>query len=287
MLSGMEQAGTSGIHRAVAILTALTSQDAAERDGLGVVEIARRVGREKTQISRALRVLEETGLVERDRDSKNYRLGSRVFAMAAAVSRQRLLAQAPPVLRRLALATRERVHLTVLQGEGALTLLSESPLRAVQTVGWVGRLTPLHNTSSGRALLFDHDDDEVAELLAGVSFDGGGPRAPRGVDETLDRLRRDRARGYALADEEFDEGLIAVAAPIRGEDGRVTAALNVSAPKFRLAREIDAAGRMVSAAARRISASMSGPVRSGPVSPDARPAVPEAADGTIPTRRNA
>jgi IclR family transcriptional regulator, KDG regulon repressor len=266
-LFAMDTAGTSSVHRAVAILTVLGSEDAAERGGLGVVEIARRVGREKTQISRALRVLQETGLVERDPGSLGYRLGWRLFTMAASVGRQQLLVHAPPVLRRLVSATKERGHLTVLHGAGALTLLSESPLRAVQTVGWVGRVTPLHNTSSGRALLFDHHDETVADLLAGTCFEGAGPGAPRDIAEVLDRLHRDRCRGYALADEEFEEGLIAVGAPVRDGCGRIVAALNLSAPKFRLGRDIDTAARMTCAAARRVSEALAG---RGPTAPAVR-----------------
>lgn len=254
----MATESSSSVHRAVAILLALGAEDPPERSGLGVVEIARRVGKEKSQISRALRVLEETGLVERDRDSMGYRLGWRLFTMAANVSQQRLLVEAPPVLRRLVSATKERAHLTVLDGDGALTVVSESPVRAVQTAGWVGRVTPLHTTSSGRALLFDHGDEEIAELLADTSMGSAGPNAPRDLDDLLARLQHSRRLGYALVDEEFEEGLVAAGAPVRDFQGRVIAALNVSAPKFRLRRDLDKAGRMVAAAAAQISRAMSG-----------------------------
>ncbi|GAB2736779.1 IclR family transcriptional regulator [Salinifilum aidingensis] len=268
-ISAMAAEATSSVHRAVAILSVLGSAEATERGGFGVVEIARRVGREKTQISRALRELEDSGMVERDPETMGYRLGWRLFSMAVNVGRQRLLAEAPRVLRRLVAASKERAHLTVLDGDGALTLLSESPVRAVQTAGWVGRVTPLHITSSGRALLFDHGDDEVELLLAEASFDGAGPGAPRDVAELLERLNRARARGYALVDEEFEEGLVAAAAPIRDFRGRVIAALNISAPKFRLRRELDKAGRIVCAAAGQVSKAMAGeePLPSVPDAP--------------------
>ncbi|GAB3300537.1 IclR family transcriptional regulator [Parasphingorhabdus pacifica] len=239
-------------------MLALGSQESAERGSLGVVEIARRVGKEKTQISRALRMLEETGLVERDHDTLGYRLGWRLFTMAVNVGQQRLLAEAPAVLRRLVSATKERAHLTVLDGDGALTVLSESPMRAVQTAGWVGRVTPLHTTSSGRALLFDHSDAEIRELLADTHFGSAGPNAPHDVDEFLVRLREARLRGCALVDDEFEEGLVAAASPIRDFQGQVCAALNVSAPKFRLGSDLDKAGRMVCAAAHQISRAMAG-----------------------------
>lgn len=250
--------GASSVHRAAAILLALGSEESADRGGLGVVEIAHRVGREKSQISRALRVLEETGLVERDQETLNYRLGWRMFTMAVNVGRQRLLAEAPPVLRRLVAAVQERAHLSVLEGNGALTLLSESPMRAVQAAGWVGRVTSVHNTSSGRALLFDHDADDVRSLFADVPFTLTGPRSPRDIDDLLTRLRRDRALGYALAEEELEEGLVAAAAPIRDLRGRVFAALNVSAPSYRLGHRLDSIGGMVHAAAHRLSRSSAG-----------------------------
>lgn len=270
----MATEGSPGVHRAVAILTVLGSEDAAEQGSLGVVEIARRVGKEKTQISRALRMLEGTGLVERDSDTLGYRLGWRLFTMAINIGRQRLLVEAPPVLRRLVSATKERAHLTVLDGDGALTVLSESPMRAVQTAGWVGRITPLESTSSGRALLFDHGNDEIRDLLGDVAFAGTGPRAPSDVNDLLVRLDEAREYGYALVDEEFEEGLVAAAAPVRDFRGRVCAALNVSAPKFRLRRELDATGRMVRAAAHQISRAMAG---LDPVEPGGRGSTPGSA----------
>lgn len=254
----MTAEGSSGVHRAMAILLALGSADAAERTSLGVVEIARRVGKEKSQISRALKVLEETGMVERDPETLGYRLGWQVFALAGSVGRQRLIAEAPPVLRHLVNASKERAHLTVFDGDGALTVLSESPMRAVQTAGWVGRVVPLHTTSSGRALLFDKPDDEIRQLFPASDLVATGPNAPRDVEDVLARVRRARANGYVLVDEEFEEGLVGAAAPIRDFRNRVIAALNVSAPKFRLGRDLDRAGHMVRAAAGRISRTMAG-----------------------------
>lgn len=258
MLPAMAPQGSTSLHRTLAILTALGSEEAAERGGFGVVEIARRVDREKTQVSRAMKALDEAGLVERDHDTLLYRLGWRVFTMATNAGRPRLLAEAPPVLRRLVGAVKERVHLTVRTDDGALTVLSESPMRAVQVMGWVGRVTPIHTTSSGRALLFDHSDEEVGELLAETDFTGGGPQAPTNVADFLGRLHRARECGYALVEEEFESGLVAVAAPVRDFRGRVVAALNVSAPKYRMGRGLPRAARLTCAASHQISRAMAG-----------------------------
>lgn len=250
----MADEAASGVQRAIAILTSLGSQAGTHADGLGVVEIARLVDREKSQVSRTLKTLAAAGLVDRDPDTLGYRLGWRLFTLAAGAANQQLLAAAPQVLRRLVSVVGERVHLSVLEGGEVLTVLSESPSRAViQAAGWVGRASPLHSTSSGRALLFDHSDEEVHALLDQVDFRSEAGNAPRSVADVLVRLRSARERGYAVVDEEFEVGLVAVAAPVRDFRGRVVAAVNVSAPKFRLGHNLDAAGVQVKAAAHYLS----------------------------------
>ncbi len=80
------------------ILSALGEPESTGDGGLGVVRIAQIVCREKSQVSRALRTLDEAGLVERDPVTREYRVGWRVFALAARGADQRLLALAPAVL---------------------------------------------------------------------------------------------------------------------------------------------------------------------------------------------
>jgi len=275
----MSSEGSSGLHRTLAILQALGSDDAAERGGLGVVEVARRVGREKTQVSRALKALDGVGLVERDAETRCYRLGWQVFTLASNAGRPRLLAEAPPVLRSVVNVLQERVHLTVLTEGGALTVLSERPCRSVQATGWVGRVVPLHTTSSGRALLFDHSEEEVRRLLADAPFPAAEPSGPRDTEDFLRRLTRAREAGHARAEEEFEAGLVAVAAPVRDFRGRVTAALNVSGPAWRMGHDLDRAARVTCAAAHRISRAMAGlpPAATAPPAASAASAAPAAA----------
>jgi len=249
----MADEGSTSLHRAIAILNVLGSPDGVTGQGIGVVQIARMVNREKSQVSRTLKTLAEAGLVIRDPDSLRYRLGWRLFTLAASAADQHLLALAPQVLRQVVARVGERAHLSVLNRTGLLTLLSESPAQAIRTTGWVGHTTPLHCTSSGRALLFDLTDAEIGALLDGADLTADGPNAPRDVKELLTRLHADRRRGYVLAVDEFESGLVAAAAPVRDFRGRTLAALNISAPKFRLGRALSAAGREVKAAADHLS----------------------------------
>jgi DNA-binding IclR family transcriptional regulator len=238
----------TSLKRGLAILLALDNGDE-----LGVMQIAELVGREKSQVSRTLKVLADHGLVERDTETLAYRLGWRLFALAAVAGDQRLAAAAPRRLRELVQTFQEGAHLSVLQDAGVLTVISDSPPQAVRAVSWVGRTVQVAGTSAGYALLVDHGRGELGPYLPDAEFCRGHPRAPKNADELWERVAAARSRGYALADEEFEPGLVAVAAPVRDFQGRIVAAVNISAPKFRFAPQLAAAGERVQAVAEELS----------------------------------
>ena len=247
--SPMADDGGNSLRRGLLTLEVLADDDG----GLGVVDVARRLGVDKSQASRTLRALADHGLAERDGASRAYRLGPRVFAYAALVSERRLLRTAPPVLDRLVDALGERAHLSVLDGSAVLTLLSHGPVHAVQAAGWAGRTVPAYCTAAGRALLADHDPAALRALLGGVELVRRAPNTVASLAD-LDALVREAAeRGYAIADEELEPGLAAVAAPVRRFDGRIVGALNVSGPSFRFGARLHTAGAEVARAARELS----------------------------------
>ncbi len=252
----MAATDATSLRRGLTILRAIEDQEALGASPPGVTRIASLIGSDKSQVSRSLKILAEHGLVDRDPETLGYRLGWGLLAMAGRSSRVGLLVAAEPLLKRLVRETEERAHLSVLQGTAVLTLLSEGSGHAVQAAGWVGRSVPLHSTSSGRALLLDHTEKEIAELFAGLPFEGATAKAPRNARQLYERIAAARSAGFALVDEEFEAGLVAVAAPVRDFGGRVVAALNVSAPKFRVGNKLLGAGRQVKAAADELSATL-------------------------------
>ena len=243
----MVGAKSDGVSRAAATLIALGSEEALQAGGLGVVRIATLTGGDKGQVSRLLRTLAERGLVERDQESLGYRLGWQLFALASKAGDQRLLRMARPLLTQLSKELAERVNLSVLRDTEVLTVFSAPSPRAVQATGWVGRKVPAYCTSSGRALLLDHQKAELVKQFTDVVFHPLGPNSPRDVDQLYKRVAAARARDYAVVDEEFEPGLSAAAAPVRDVDGRICGAVNVSLPKFRLggSRRLAVLGRAV------------------------------------------
>src|SRR5438270_13414611 len=101
----------TSIRRGVEVLLSLASNETLAGSGLGVTRISELLGREKSQVSRALKALSEYGLVERDKDA-GYRLGWRLYALAQLAGERRLLEAAGPMMRRLAHSLGERGHLS-------------------------------------------------------------------------------------------------------------------------------------------------------------------------------
>ena len=118
-----------------------------------------------------------------------------------------------------------------------------------------GMITPVWCTGSGRALLWDHSEKALQELLADVEFIGvGGPQAAHSSGEVLALMERDRPRGVVHAVEEFEHGVHELAVPLRDPAGTIVASLCV----FGERREFDGRTAEISAAieesARRLAA---------------------------------
>jgi IclR family transcriptional regulator, KDG regulon repressor len=248
----------TSIRRGVEVLLSLATDEALAGSGLGVTRISELLGREKSQVSRALKALSEYGLVERDKDA-GYRLGWRLYALAQLAGERRLLEAAGPMMRRLAHSLGERVHLSVLQGAETLTVLSESPGRSVETTGWAGRVTPAYCTSAGRALLLDWDDDEIVAVFSKVDFVSRTPKTVRTPRKLAAAVTAAREPGYVVVDGEFEPDLIGVAVPVRDARQAIIASLNASAPRYRFVDRVPEAARELAAVSANLSRELGDP----------------------------
>jgi IclR family KDG regulon transcriptional repressor len=240
----------SALRAALDVLLALSAETGAPPEGLGVSDLAAITGREKSQVSRFLRGFSDYALVERDPETRKFRLGPRIYSMANQLTEHRLYASAPGFLRQLVADVGESAHLSVLSGREVLTIASELPSHHLRSVDRAGQTFPLHSSSAGRALLFDEDRAGMERALASNEFPLIAPNAPTTIDEVWERLVRDRARGFTINDEESEAGLLGLGAPIRNFESRIVAAVNVSGPRFRLLPHHEEAGRRVVEVAR-------------------------------------
>ena len=226
----------------------------SEHGELGVTELGRKLEVHKATASRLIATLAERGFVERDPLTEKFRLGYGLISLAgAAVGGNDLVRAARPILDELAERTTETVNLGVLTGDSVVYVDQITGTRAIVSVSWVGRRTPLHCTSNGKVILAFSTEVERERLLR-APLTKLTPRTITDVRKLRAQLEEIRVRGYAQTMEELEEGLNAVSAPVRGMTGELVAALSVSGPAFRM-RPVDLPrmGKLTAEAARAIS----------------------------------
>jgi DNA-binding IclR family transcriptional regulator len=200
-----------------------------------VTRLAERLRLHPSQVSRTLQVLEEEGFVERGVD-RGYQLSWRVYLLGRHVAGRLLGESTDACLRMLVQSIGERCYVSVLEGTSVLTVQSRSPGIGVEVAEWVGHSRPAHAASSGRALLVDFSEADLRDLFRTTIFPPVGPASPTTIEDLYERIETARRKGYALADEEIEPGVLSVAVPIR-RGGTVVAALGFAAPRFRMGKQ--------------------------------------------------
>jgi DNA-binding IclR family transcriptional regulator len=216
------------VDRALAILDLL-----ARRGEAGVTEIAAELDVHKSTAFRLVGALENRQLVEQVSDRGKYRLGFGIVRLAGATTATLdLPREGQPVCERLAEELDETVNLAILDTGAATNITQSYGSAAVTTRNWIGQRTPLHATSSGKILLAWAEEKVLEEALD--TLERFTPSTITSRSKLLAELKLTRERGWASTNEELEIGLNAVAAPIRGAEGTVVAAVSVSGPAYRL-----------------------------------------------------
>jgi DNA-binding IclR family transcriptional regulator len=204
----------------------------------GVSELAAELDVHKATAFRLLGALESHGLVEQAEDRGKYRLGFGLVPLAGAVSsRLDVTKQARPIAERLANEVGETVNVAVLREHYAVNVDQALGPASVSAQNWVGQLTPLHATSSGKVLLAQVASDQLTRLIkvAGLAS------YTSDTITTRERLEKELhgvvENGYATAVGEYEVGLNAIAVPILGPEGGVVAAMSASGPSYRFTTE--------------------------------------------------
>ncbi|MEU6641570.1 IclR family transcriptional regulator [Saccharomonospora sp. NPDC046836] len=208
--------------RLTALLTAFRPGD----DALGVSELARRTELPKSSVHRLTGHLLSHGLLERD--GKGLRLGLKLFEIGQLAVRQRdLVDAARPYLADLREATRNTVHLAVLEGIEVVYLDILRGPDAPTLPSRVGGRFPAHATAVGKAILAFSQESVVDTVI-----EAGLPRVSQRTVTAPGILRRQLAKirddGLAYDREESGIGVVCTASPLRGADGVARAAISLS-----------------------------------------------------------
>ncbi len=219
------------VERAITILKSFS----LEKPERGVNELSRELNLHKSTVSRLMQTLEQGGLLSRNPETERYRLGVDLIGLAAQVVNHRDVREvARPLLRQMAEACQETVNLSVLDAGQVINLDQFVPHeRQIKNVGRVGRRMCTHCTAAGKVLLAGLPDEEIPQFLRD-DLERFTPHTITDPDEFRRELTHVREQGYAVSQEELEEGLNVVAAPVRDHTGQVVASISIAGPAFRI-----------------------------------------------------
>lgn len=246
---------TSVIVNAIAVLRSFT----AEEPLLGVTEIAGRIGLHKSTVSRMLATLEQENLVERDVDSRRFRLGLGMIAMAgpllAELEERRV---AYPVLRELTERTGETSALMVWNGNESMCVEQIPSRHQVKHLAPLGARYNEALSSSVQVFLGAEDKDRVRQLLRSGSITLPGLDGDA-IEAYLARVEESVERGWAVNFGETSIEEVGVASPVYDHRGDIVASVLIPAPKFRVSQDtLDSLGEACSAAAAKVTTRLGG-----------------------------
>ncbi len=233
--------------RVLAVLEKLSQQRA-----IALEEISREIKLAKPTVYRFLLTLQELGYARRA-EGDRWAITLKMFNVGShALDHLDLHAAARPIAEELADELGETVHMGVLDGDSAVYVLKIESRYHIRMYSRVGRRMPLYCTSIGKVLLAYAPDKERKEALQGVEFLAFTKKtidSQAALDAELARIRK---QGYALDNEEHEEGVHCIGTPIFDYTGAVIAALSVSWPGFRYAHgsETDKIAKVKNAANR-------------------------------------
>ena len=208
----------------------------AGKGELSIGELNDHLGWDKSTIHRLLSTLREKGYVQQNPQNQKYRAGIKIFEVGnQVVERLGFRRQCQPYLESLAATTKETVNLAVRDGKDIIYIDKIESSATIKVDLAVGKRLPMYCTGLGKAILAHMPEQEAMKILQSETMKAHTPKTLITLEAIQEQLALIRQKGYSLDDEEYVEGLVCVAAPVRNHRGEVMAAISIAVPQYRFA----------------------------------------------------
>ncbi|MCM2675889.1 IclR family transcriptional regulator [Alkalicoccobacillus plakortidis] len=206
--------------------------------GLGVTEIANRIGVVKSTAHRLLSSLESKHYVRRTVDQQRYRLGLKFLEIKSyVIDTTDIVEEAHPLLEELVEKVGEITHLVLLDGFEMVYIDKVEPNQTIRIFSRTGKRAPIHCTGVGKAIAAHFNEAQLKKYFHQAELEGYTPHTFTSEEAFREELSQIKQLGYALDNEEHELGIRCVAAPIWNHEGKVENAISVTGPIDRMSDE--------------------------------------------------
>ena len=211
----------------------------AEHGEMGLMEISTELGLHKSTVHRLLMSLIYMGYAKQDETTQKYMLSYKIVSMAGKIlERTDILQIAKPYMERLSDISGEAVHLVQREGNNILYIYKiEAKVGTIRMVSHVGMVHPMYCSGVGKAIMATLPEKEVKQIWNESIIEKKTDKTITDIDEMMQVLEEVRKNGYALDDEENEEGVRCIAACLHGYSKEVKYAFSISGPVSRMTRE--------------------------------------------------
>lgn len=201
-----------------------------DRQEIGIKEIAEMIGMPQSSVYRIIQSLEFIGMIFQNKENKKYRLGAKVMQMATKVNcLERLKAIAIKYMEQLNEECDENINLAIADCDEIINVHKVESSQLLRPNFVSGHKYSIYNTSLGKIFLANMSSSALQWVYEEHKSEIGKP-----YDEFKYDVEQVKQSGYAIDDEEFNEGLRCVGAPIYGYGGNVLFSMSLSAPISRM-----------------------------------------------------
>ncbi|WP_249779082.1 IclR family transcriptional regulator [Bradyrhizobium sediminis] len=244
--------GVQSLGRAFAIL----EEVARHRDGIGLADLSKLVGLHNSTTFHLAKTMVSLGYIRQEKDSKRYRVGRPLFALAAsALDEIEMVNVATPVLEDLSRETGESGHFAVRMGDAVVVIARTSGPGAFQLTDRVGVVRPAHCTALGKIILASLRPEQLKRFLERVDLKPSTEKSITDVPALMREIAEIKHSGIAFDDGEFNPEVRCIAVPVMDFTGQTVGALGISGPIWRLSiQALQNHAKTIRAAANRLSA---------------------------------
>ena len=222
-----DERGVQSIDRALDIIEVL----AVEESGLGVTEIASRVGLHKSTAYRIIETLYNRGYLNKTQDN-HYKIGLKLIeAVSCYINSLELETQARPYVAQITAELGLTSHLGVLEGEKVVYIEKMDVFSSVRMYSQIGLRMHAYCSSLGKCMLSGYSRKELGEVMKDCSFIKFTPNTISNIEELQKEMLKVRKQGWAMDDEEYEIGHRCIGAPIYDYRGEIIAAISASGDK--------------------------------------------------------
>lgn len=243
--------GVQSLGRAFSIL----EEVARHRDGIGLADLSKLVSLHNSTTFHLAKTLVSLGYLRQEKDSKRYRIGRPLFALAAsALDEIEMVNVATPVLEDLSRETGESGHFAVRMGDAVVVIARTAGPGAFQLTDRVGVVRPAHCTALGKIILASLRPDQLTRFLERVELKPSTKKSIIEGSVLLREIAEIRRSGIAFDDGEYNAEVRCIAVSVMDFTGQTIGALGISGPIWRLTNQaLQTHAKAVRAAANRLS----------------------------------